>query len=136
MVQYPKCAYGTYTKFNPILNGVYILEEVSFLNYPHSAQKLPCNQTYTHLSKFRKSRNLYPPSFIRCRCYFSPRIPLGTFSILLVQLVDHYYARYPKSQQDCSVRKRIHTSVSSGSPGISIRHPSSSVRWRCNLFNL
>ena len=28
-VQYPKCAYGPYLKFNPIKNGVYILVEVS-----------------------------------------------------------------------------------------------------------
>ena len=28
-VQYSKCAYGQYRKFNPIKNGVYILVEVS-----------------------------------------------------------------------------------------------------------
>ena len=32
-VQYPKCAYGPYCELNPIQNGVYILVEVSFLNY-------------------------------------------------------------------------------------------------------
>ena len=29
-VHYPKCAYGPYCLLNPIQNGVYILEEVSF----------------------------------------------------------------------------------------------------------
>ena len=37
-VQYPKCAYCPYRKFNPIKNGVYNLVEVSVLNIKTSAR--------------------------------------------------------------------------------------------------
>ena len=52
LFQYPKCAYGPYCYLNPIKNGVYILEEVSYFNYLVSVTAGGPESPRAHVVKF------------------------------------------------------------------------------------